>query len=195
MHDNSSKPSTDGRHRRSEQSRDKIVAAMLALIEEGAITPSAEAVATRAGVGLRSVFRRFKDMESLYHEITVRLSRSYDLWEQPYAASDWRGKLGETIERRLSAFERLLPFRRAANAHRHESPMIQAEHDRILAMTRKQLVSILPPEIGTDREKFETLDFLLSVDAWQRLRDIQKLDVETARTIIHAQVEALIARK
>lgn len=192
MNDASPKPSTDGRRRRSEQSRDKIVAAMLALIEEGAITPSAEAVATRAGVGLRSVFRRFKDMESLYHEITVRLSRGYDLWDQPFEASDWRGRLSETIERRLAAFERLLPFRRAANAHRHESPMIQAEHDRILAMTRKQLASVLPPEIVADAQKFEALDLLLSVDSWQRLRDIQKLDAATARAIIEKQVQLLL---
>ncbi|MEO8374286.1 MAG: hypothetical protein ABI471_03615, partial [Sphingomonas bacterium] len=55
--------STDGRRRRSETSRDKIVEAMLAIVAEGQITPSAEQVALRAEVGLRSVFRHFKDME------------------------------------------------------------------------------------------------------------------------------------
>ncbi len=192
MDNSSPKPSTDGRRRRSEQSRDKIVAAMLALIEEGALTPSAEAVAARAGVGLRSVFRRFKDMESLYHEITLTLSRGYELWTVPFESSDWRGMLAETMDRRFTAFERLLPFRRAANAHRHESPMIQAEHDRILAMTRAQLASVLPPKIARDQEMFETLDLLLSVDSWQRLRDIQKLDAVTARAIIERQVAALV---
>lgn len=192
MDNSSPKPSTDGRRRRSEQSRDKIVAAMLALIEEGALTPSAEAVAARAGVGLRSVFRRFKDMESLYHEITLTLSRGYELWTVPFESSDWRGMLAETMDRRFTAFERLLPFRRAANAHRHESPMIQAEHDRIFAMTRAQLASVLPPKIARDQEMFETLDLLLSVDSWQRLRDVQKLDVATARAIIERQVAALI---
>lgn len=183
----SSQP-TDGRRRRAQQSRERIVAAMLELIEEGAITPSAEDVAARAGVGLRSVFRRFKDMESLYHEMTLTLSRSYELWTVPFESPDWRGKLAETIERRLTTYERLMPFRRAADAHRHESPMIQAEHDRILAMMRARLQAILPPGLAENAEAFETLDLLLSVDTWVRLRDTQKLDIATARAIVERQV-------
>lgn len=185
--------SIDGRRRRSEQSRDKIVAAMLALIEEGAITPSAEEVAARAQVGLRSVFRRFKDMESLYHEMALRLSRSYEMWLVPFETTLWRDQLGETIERRLTTYERLMPFRNAADAHRHESSMIQAEHDRILQMMRGRLQSILPAHISGDREIFETLDLLLSFDVWQRLRNIQKLEVGMARTIIQRQVADLLS--
>lgn len=192
MDEASPKPSSDGRRRRSEHSRDKIVAAMLSLIEEGAITPSAEEVAARAGVGLRSVFRRFNDMESLYHEMTLRLSRSYELWTVPFESPDWRGKLTETIERRLTTYERLMPFRRAADAHRHESPMIQAEHDRILTMMRARLEAILPEEIAGNREVFETLDLWLSVDTWVRLRDTQKLDANIARAIIERQIWATV---
>ena len=55
----------DGRRLRSQDSRARIVAAMLDLIREGEIAPSAELVASRANVGLRTVFRHFKDMDSL----------------------------------------------------------------------------------------------------------------------------------
>ena len=72
----STQPSTDGRRRRSQRSRDRIVTAMIDLVEAGAITPSAEEVAARAEVGLRSVFRHFRDMESLYREI--RALRIYE---------------------------------------------------------------------------------------------------------------------
>ena len=187
------KPSSDGRRRRSEQSRDKIVAAMLELTEEGAITPTAEDVAARAGVGLRSVFRRFKDMESLYHEMAVRLSRHYEMWLVPFETDDWRAQLAETVDRRLTTFEKLMPFRRAADAHRHESPMIQAEHDRIVAMMRARLKEILPPEIAGRGETFEALDLLLSIESWQRLRLVQGLPVKRARALIESQVAMLTA--
>lgn len=192
MKESKSQPSSDGRRRRSEQSRDKIVAAMLALISEGAITPSAEDVAKRAGVGLRSVFRRFKDMESLYHEMALSLSRNYEMWLVPFETDDWRAQLIETVDRRLTTYERLMPFRRAADAHRHESPMIQAEHDRIVTMMRNRLQSILPPEVALDINRFETLDLLLSFEAWQRLRTVQKLAPQRAREILEEQVAALL---
>jgi AcrR family transcriptional regulator len=186
-------PSTDGRRRRSETSRGKIVEAMLAIVAEGQITPSAEQVALRAEVGLRSVFRHFKDMESLYAEMTARLSRQYQLWLVPFTAPDWRGQLAETLERRVSTYEKLMPFKRAADAHRHESASIQTEHARRLAIMRARLKSLLPEEIGGDELRFETLDLLLSFETWQRLRVEQHLSARKARALIEAQVDRLTA--
>ncbi|MFM8818949.1 MAG: TetR/AcrR family transcriptional regulator, partial [Phenylobacterium sp.] len=55
----------DGRRRRGLDSRDRIIAAMLDLAREGEVAPGAERVAARAEVGLRTVFRHFRDMDSL----------------------------------------------------------------------------------------------------------------------------------
>jgi AcrR family transcriptional regulator len=184
--------SSDGRRRRSETSRDKIVEAMLALVAEGQITPSAEQVAARAEVGLRSVFRHFKDMESLYAEMTARLSRHYQMWLVPFESADWRGQLGETLDRRVSTYERLMPFKRAGDAHRHESAAIQAEHARTLELMRSRLKSLLPDNITGDALVFETLDLLLSFETWQRLRVEQHLPADTARALLTAQVDRLI---
>jgi AcrR family transcriptional regulator len=63
--------SMDGRRLRSADSRRRILGAMLALILEGKPDPGAEAVAARAGVGLRTVFRLFSDMESICAEMLV----------------------------------------------------------------------------------------------------------------------------
>jgi AcrR family transcriptional regulator len=183
--------SADGRRRRSESSRDKIVEAMLALVAEGQITPSAEQVAGRASVGLRSVFRHFKDMESLYAAMTARLARNYEMWLVPYKSSEWRGQLSETTDRRLSTYEKLMPFKRAADAHRHESATIQAEHARTLAFMRAKLKSILPEEVAGDALTFEAIDLLLSFETWQRLRMDQKLSVRKAEAVVRAQVDRL----
>ena len=69
---------TDGRKLRSQDSKRRIVAAMLELVREGRIAPTAEEVANRAEVGLRTVFRRFKDMESLYAEMAVAIDSKID---------------------------------------------------------------------------------------------------------------------
>jgi len=178
----------DGRRLRSQNSRNAIVAAMLELVAEGRITPSAEEVASRAGVGLRTVFRHFTDMESLYAAMTGRLAEHYEMWLIPFDSTEWQGQLVEAIKRRTATYERLLPFKRAGDAHRHMSPAIQAEHARMLGMMRQRLHSFLPREITDDMARFETIDLMLSFEAWQRLRDEQGLSIDVARRIVQGEV-------
>lgn len=185
-------PSLDGRRRRSQVSRERIVAAMMALVEEGQMNPVAEVVADRAQVGLRSVFRHFNDMESLYAEMAAKLAREYLPALAPFESADWHGQLIESIARRISVYERLLPFKRAADAHRHESQVIQNNHAVTSHLMRARLRDLLPPMLRDDPLAFETLDFLLSIDSWQRLRSEQKLTVEQARLVVETQVNALV---
>ena len=61
----------DGRLNRSVVTRNKIVETLTKLILEGQISPTAEQVALRANVGLRTVFRHFDNMDALYREISI----------------------------------------------------------------------------------------------------------------------------
>jgi AcrR family transcriptional regulator len=185
--------SSDGRRRRSEQSRVRIVDAVMALVAEGHITPSAENVAARAGVGLRSVFRHFKDMESLYAEIWLSNLRFYEAARVPFASADWRGKLDEMIERRTGIYEQLLPFKRASDAHRHESPTIEANQQAVSRAMRERLVQVLPAAIAGKPLVFEAMDMLLSFECWQRLRFEQQLDPVMARQLIANQISLITA--
>ena len=85
-----------------------------------------------------------------------------------------------------------MPFKRAADAHRHESPVIAAQHGAALALQRARLQDLLPPHLAGDQLAFETLDLLLSVETWARLRVDQKLPVATARTILERQIAAIV---
>ncbi|MFZ4688237.1 MAG: hypothetical protein ACOYLS_03260 [Polymorphobacter sp.] len=165
---------------------------MMALVKEGQLNPVAEDVAARAEVGLRSVFRHFKDMESLYAEMALRLARVYQPAMLPFHSTDWRGQLHEAIDRRTMIFEQLLPFKRAADAHRHESATIQANHAMTTQLLRARLRSLLPPRMADDPVAFETIDLLLSVDSWQRLRREQNLTPAAAREVIERLVTALV---
>lgn len=165
---------------------------MMALVADGKLNPSAEDVAARAEVGLRSVFRHFKDMESLYGEMTLRLSRLYQPALEPFISSDWRGKLSEMIVRRTNIYEQVLLFKRAADAHRHESPTIEANHKAMNQMLRGRLAQILPATIAGNPQAFEAIDLLLSIDCWQRLRLEQLLDAAMARRLIDNQIGLII---
>ena len=183
----------DGRRRRAQDSRQRIVAAMIELVGEGHITPSAEDVAARAAVGLRTVFRHFNDMESLYAALTSSLVEQYEMWLIPFESGEPMGQLEEMIERRTATYERLLPFKRAGDAHRHMSPAIQAEHARVRNLLRQRLLSLLPRPVAADPVRLELIDLMMSLDVWQRLRDEQHLPVDIARALVRQEVLRLAA--
>jgi AcrR family transcriptional regulator len=184
--------SSDGRRRRSEQSRAKIIEAMLSLVREGKVAPTAEEVAARADIGLRSVFRHFSDMELLRQEMVAQIAQSLIKWLTPFEGDDWRDQLKNLIGRRASAFEEILPFKRAAEIRRYKSSAIGLEFDRLNGLMRTRLKSVLPEEFTNQTLLFELLDLALSIDAWQRLREDQNLSVEDARKAFYLLVEAIL---
>ena len=183
----------DGRRRRALDSRARIVAAMFALIQGGDLSPSAEAVAAKAGVGLRTVFRHFADMERLYLEMTAMMEAELrSVAEQPFVGRTWRERVTELIPRRGAAFEAIAPFRRAADARRHASVVLQEVHDRLAAALRRILRAQVPKSLANDAARFEALDLLLSFEAWDRLRRDQQLSPAATRQALERAVRALI---
>lgn len=166
---------------------------MLALIQGGDLSPSAEAVAAKAGVGLRTVFRHFADMEQLYLEMTAVMEMELRaVADQPFVGRTWRERVLELIPRRGGAFEAIAPFRRAADVRRHDSAVLQGLHDRLAAALRQILRAQVPRSLADDAHRFEALDLLLSFEAWDRLRRDQHLSPAAARTVLDRAVRALI---
>ncbi len=182
----------DGRRRRGEDNRARIIEAMLALILEGEYTPSAEQVALRAEVSLRTVFRHFEDMDRLYREITSPLEAELRLLAvKPFIADHWQGRMLEMIGRRSNAFEKLAPYRRAANAHRHRSEVLVEDGRRFSTVLREILKHHLP-EVFHGTEVFETIDVLLSIETWMRLREEQGLSAQRSEQVLETAVRRLL---
>jgi AcrR family transcriptional regulator len=191
---NEATPAADGRSRRREQSRRKIIDAIIALVQEGQREPTAEQVAERAGLAMRTVFRHFNDMDSLYREISRRMQeRARDLLEAPAAGATWQETLGNTLDQWSRLYEKLLPMRLASDALRHRSPFLQEDHARLVRMTRQRLNDVLPAAIAKDKLRFEAIDAWLSYEMWIRLRRDQRLSAEAARKTLHAAVARLVA--
>ncbi|MFI5316617.1 MAG: TetR/AcrR family transcriptional regulator [Myxococcota bacterium] len=186
--------SADGRARRRERSRDAIVNALHALIGEGVVQPTAQQVAERASVGLRSVFRHFADMDSLYAEVGARVQdAALPLLRDPPSSGSVEARALEMVEHRSAFFEEIAHYKRAGNLARRRSVYLQRQHSRLVRDLRERLLRGLPelaraPEILT-----ESLDLVLSFDAWDRLRVDQKLSRERATAALRGAVRALLA--
>jgi AcrR family transcriptional regulator len=183
----------DGRIIRRRNNRRRIVAAMLELVRAGAISPVAEEVAERAGVGLRTVFRHFDDMDSLYREMAEAMRNELQpIVAAPLASRDWKGRLGEIVERRVRLFERAMPFKNAADVHRHRSAFLRKDYEMMRSAERAALEAALPAALRNDKRFFEALDQALSFATWQHLRRDQKLTQARARETIEYAMRALV---
>ena len=186
-------PVIDGRRRRGQDNRARIVAAMLEIVQSGEIAPGAEQVAARADVGLRTVFRHFQDMDSLYREMSHMIEGELSaIIRRPFAGADWRERLREMIARRAQVFERIAPFRRAAEAFRHRSKFLGSDYDRLVVELRTTLERELPAAMREDALRLEALDMLLSYEAWARLRREQNLTPKRAQAVLEAAAERLL---
>ena len=186
----------DGRRIRGADNRRKIVDALLKLVESGVVSPSAEDVAAEAGVGLRTVFRHFTDMESLRREISERMTAEIQpIIERPFDSAAWRERIVELVDRRAQIFERLLPFKIAGDAHRHDSQFLTTEQSGLVKAQRTALRKALTAHMTDDKPRFEALDLLLSFEAWRRLRRDQGLSVRDARAAMLAGAEALTSSR
>jgi AcrR family transcriptional regulator len=170
------------------------VDALLDCVRDGDFDPNAEAVAARAGVGLRTVFRLFSDKEGLFREVSEAVrTQIASLALAPLKGETWRERLDEMMKRRFVAFEEAMPFRRAALAHAHISPVINANNRAIQAALRHTLAAILPAEVTADRATFDAIDTALCIDVWVHLRTDQDLKPVQARAAVQRMVGALLS--
>ncbi|MCA3693635.1 MAG: TetR/AcrR family transcriptional regulator [Aquidulcibacter sp.] len=162
-----------------------MVAAVLHLIEGGDLSPSAARVAEVAGVGLRSVFRHFDDMDSLYQEVSERVSAQVmPLLREAVIGATWKERLVRIVERRTSIFERIHPFRLSASFKRFRSAFLTEEYRRTLDLEAATVEALLPPHILADQVSTRSIKVILSFQNWHALRFEQDLSIEEAREVV-----------
>ncbi|WP_052134909.1 TetR/AcrR family transcriptional regulator [Sphingomonas sp. 37zxx] len=186
-------PVPDGRRERSKASRAAIIDAMVTLIRDGNLSPTADQVAVVARVGQRTVFRHFRDMEEIYREVTERVEdRVMPILIRPLEAADWQGRVREIADRRWKIYEELLPFRAAADLRRFNSDVLMKDYRRQLQLEWTTLSAILPDAVNADRPLAIALHLALSFHCWRRLREDEYLDCEAARAVIMRMVDAVL---
>ena len=186
-------PARDGRVRRSERSREAIVTALFELVGRGVLQPTAQQVADRAGVGMRSVFRHFSEMESLHRAMDARLEAEA---AKILVAGERGGPLEQRVRallaQRLALFERVAPYKRSANLLRWRSKFLQERHLRMQRLLRADLARWLPELSRAAPDVREAIDLALSFEAWDRLRVDQRLSAQQAATVVERIATALL---
>ncbi|MEL6486773.1 MAG: TetR/AcrR family transcriptional regulator, partial [Pseudomonadota bacterium] len=187
-------PLSDGRRERSLASRRKILEAMVDLVAAGDPNPSAAAVADKAGVGLRSVFRHFQDKDSILREIDDRLVETYQpILSAPYEAEGWKAQLFELIERRCAVNEVVVVFRLSSILARYRSPFVVKKSRQLHAGEKRMLDRVLPQALQTSTPLGQSIMTATSFDTWRFLRQDEELSPQETLWAIKRMVTDIIA--
>ncbi len=192
---------SDGRSARAERTRANVVEALLSLVEDGDLRPTARRVAQRAGVSLRSVYVHFDDLEDLFAEAAqTHLERALEGLEivDPSLAIDRR--LPAVVMQWTTFMERGLPIRRAASLQEPFSPAVAANLGGARLAARLEMHRVFAPELdglddATVEQRVNELVIVTNSLTWEALRLHQGLDVEAARATITDVVAAVLGMR
>jgi len=184
----------DGRIARRERNRAAIVAALGDILGTGTVEPTAEQVAARAGVRVRTLFRHFPDMASLHAELAGRLrAEVVPLLAAVPTTGDAAERVRRLVAARAAAFERILASKRAGNAMRWRLDFLQAHHAKMVRDLHRHLLSVLPELHDHEGGALAAFELVTSFEAWDRLRAEQRLRPDRAREAMEFAALALLA--
>lgn len=186
----------DGRRQRSERSRQAIIDAALALMQEGVLAPTAQGISERAGVGIRSFFRHFTDMEALIAAVDDHIRAAY---EAMFTGGDRSGELAtrvkSAITRRGRAFDELSNLILGTQANLRHSSVLRQNYARCQRALRQDLESWIPELSALETTSREAVDAIASFEFWHRLRVHQRLSAKSSIELIIGLLLAVLTQR
>lgn len=188
----------DGRQQRSQRTRAAVARAMIDCIREGALRPSAQQVAKRAGVSTRAVFRHFENMEGLFLEATqIQLDTLAPLIPPIETSGDLDSRIRSFSRHWTTFFEHSEELWRSTRLSLPFSKLLQSFQDWQRAVIAEQLQKSFAPEFkamkaSARNRREQNLRAIISDNYWAELRDNQKLSVAEAKRSIEEALRSLL---
>jgi AcrR family transcriptional regulator len=190
--------SVDGRSARAERTRTAIVDALISLLEEGDLQPTANRIADRAGISLRLIYHHFGDLESLYQAVAERNAERLRARttrvpvDQPLA-----DRIEQVVAQRADTLEWLTPILRAAQLNIAPSPELRSRRSSLYERGEREIDLVFAHELDPldqdERERFTSaLNGCLFWGHWDDLRKSGR-SIEQARASLLFTVRALFA--
>ena len=163
----------DGRINRSKTTLNKIVAATISLLRKnnnGQI-PTAQEIAVKSGVGIRTVFRHIDDMEGLIEEVNRRYLNdleNYILKNNPKQNSKDK-RIEHVIKERFYLYNIYQHVFNLTITSLNNSNAIRTAFIKFNHILRQRLEDLLPEIKMINKDKQNLIDTLISYAAWFRM--------------------------
>lgn len=192
------KQHTDGRVARGERTREAIVAAHTALLLEGVLKPTGQAIADRAEVSVRTLWANFKDLEALLNETTAYwLAADDELRQLVDASRPLDERIATYCAERGRRLENIAPAARSAALGEPFSAALKRSRHAHIARLRSEIETVFARELeAAPPAERDNLRFALIAatgwPSWQLLRDDFELSAEQVVAIMARSCHALL---
>ena len=163
----------DGRINRSKATLNKIVAATISLLRKnnnGQI-PTAQEIAVKSGVGIRTVFRHIDDMEGLIEEVNRRYLNdleSYIAKNNPKQNSKDQ-RIEHVIKERFYLYNTYQHVFNLTITSLNNSSAIRTGFIKFNHILRQRFEDLIPEIKMINKDKQNLIDTLISYAAWFRM--------------------------
>ena len=167
----------DGRFARSKKTKDAIVRALLKLLRNTPF-PTAEQVAKESKIGLRTVYRQFKDMESIYlslheecmHSLGQIFNSDVDL-DRPF-----NERVSFAIRERFTIYEKYETLFIATISNSARLPTLVNQVAESYQVMRERFIKIVPEIEDLSTIKSDLLFTRILFPSWFSLRNVLRHD-------------------
>lgn len=167
----------DGRFARSKKTKDAIVRALLKLLRNTPF-PTAEQVAKESKIGLRTVYRQFKDMESIYlslheecmHSLGQIFNSDVDL-DRPF-----NERVSFAIRERFTIYDKYETLFIATISNSARLPTLVNQVAESYQVMRERFIKIVPEIEDLSTIKSDLLFTRILFPSWFSLRKVLKHD-------------------
>ena len=165
----------DGRNLRSVNSQKLIVDACIKLFKAGNLEPTAQQVADESGVGIRTVFRQFDEMENLFKSVDAVLSKEFDFEVKYDTSSSFETRLQSIIKHMNAGYEKhkLIMFMTVSKMWKYR--FLKENYLMYQDIIKNKTEEILPEVLNFDTESRHLFHASLAFAMWTRLQG-QKLN-------------------
>lgn len=190
----------DGRAARSRRTRRAIVEAMRTLHGEGNLRPRASCIAERAGVGRRTVWQQFGDMEAILVEASRRDLEILMTMLTPIDVDlPLDERITQFVSRNARIYERMAPGWRAARLHEPFSVELRRSKHRNNALGKAEIEAVFAPELRrlADLPRIQLTGALVGIcfwPFWESLRTDVGVSPEQAQNIVATLLTASLTR-
>ena len=160
----------DGRILRSVKSQKLIVEACIELFKGGNFVPTAQLVANESGVGIRTVFRLFDDMENLLKSVDAEMRKDYDFEVKFDPNSSFENRLLVGVDHLCAIYKKhqIIMFGTVSNMWKYK--FLQENYMNYQKMIMQKVEEVLPEVLNFDGELQELTHATLSFAFWMRLQ-------------------------
>ncbi|MGB3736385.1 MAG: TetR/AcrR family transcriptional regulator [Ilumatobacter sp.] len=140
---------TDGRSLRRSRNRDAVLDAVVASFEEGDVDPSIDAVALRAGVSNRSIYRYFDHRDHLIRAAVGHALQRIgpDATMTDIGVGSFEQRVEKFVDHRLRLYRSVAPITRAAKVAAASEPIAAEEFEAGRVVLRQTLLEHFAEEL------------------------------------------------